>query len=248
MLRCGLCSIMTMHDIATRLGNTTTGQLLVRSGIEIERVLRSMVDNGTPISAKLPELIFLSKLVAFDPVERLVTVAYSDHKPANTAVLAAKSVTFMANHFGAQLAFACARPRHALFASQPAIRMTAPGLLLAAEPRHNRVRGQVPGEANVECDLRMGLITFKAKLVDMSTDGRAFLLGDPAIPLCSGTEMKRVQIKSNGYDPIEVDIHVEQVLQAVLPNGARATRIGCRIITDKERLEKLIRFFVIELR
>jgi hypothetical protein len=60
--------------------------------------------------------------------------------------------------------------------------------------------------------------------------------------------MKRVQIKSNGYDPIEVDIHVEQVLQAVLPNGARATRIGCRIITDKERLEKLIRFFVIELR
>jgi c-di-GMP-binding flagellar brake protein YcgR len=237
-----------MHDIATRLGNTTTGQLLVRSGIEIERVLRSMVDNGTPLSAKLPDIIFLSKLVSFDAVERLVTVDYSDHKPANSAVLAAKSVTFMANHFGAQLAFACARPRHGMHMGQPAIRMSAPGLLLVAEPRHQRVRGQVPGEANVECDLRMGLIGFKAKLVDMSTDGRAFLLGDPAIPVCGGTQLKRVQIRSNGGDPIEVDIHVDQVLQAVLPNGARATRIGCRILTDRERLEKLIRLFVIELR
>ena len=237
-----------MHDIATRLGNTTTGQLLVRSGIEIERVLKSMVDNGTPISAKLPDVIFLSKLVSFDPVERLVTVDYSDHKPANSSVLAAKSVTFMANHFGAQLAFACSKPRHGMYVGHPAIRMTAPALLLVAEPRHQRVKGQVPGEANVECDLRMGLIGFKAKLVDMSTDGRAFLLGDPAIPVCGGTEMKRVQIRSNGGDPIEVDIQVDQVLQAVLPNGARATRIGCRIITDTERLEKLIRLFVIELR
>lgn len=242
------CSIMTMHDIATRLGNTTTGQLLVRSGIEIERVLKSLVDNSTPLSARLPDVIFLSKLVSFDPIERLVTVDYSDHKPANTALLAMKSVTFMANQHGAQFAFACSKPRHGMHMGQPAIRMSAPAILLAAEPRHNRVRGQVPGEANVECDLRMGLIAFKAKLVDMSTDGRAFLLGDPAIPMCGGTELKRVQVRSNGGEPIEVDIQVEQVLQAVLPNGARATRIGCRIITDKERLEKLIRFFVIELR
>src|SRR5688500_19632472 len=110
MLRCGLCSIMTMHDIATRLGNTTTGQLLVRSGIEIERVLRSMVENGTPLSAKLPDAIFLSKLVAFDPVERMVTVASSKHKPANKAALATKPVPCMANHFGAPFAFARARP------------------------------------------------------------------------------------------------------------------------------------------
>ena len=152
------CSIMTMHDIATRLGNTTTGQLHVRSGIEIERVLKSLVDNSTPLSARLPDVIFLSKLVSFDPIERLVTVDYSDHKPANTALLAMKSVTFMANQHGAQFAFACSKPRHGMHMGQPAIRMSAPAILLAAEPRHNRVRGQVPGEANVECDLRMGLM------------------------------------------------------------------------------------------
>ena len=107
------CSIMTMHDIATRLGNTTTGQLLVRSGIEIERVLKSLVDNNTPLSARLPDVIFLSGW-SFDPIERLVTVDYSDHKPANTALLAMKSVTFMANQYGAQFAFACSTAaRHA---------------------------------------------------------------------------------------------------------------------------------------
>ena len=157
-----------------------------------------------------------------------------------------KSVTFMANQYGAQFAFACSKPRHGMHMGQPAIRMSAPAILLAAEPRHNRVRGQVPGEER-RVRPAHGPHRVQGKLVDMSTDGRAFLLGDPAIPMCGGTELKRVQIRSNGGDPIEVDIRVEQVLQAVLPNGARATRIGCRIITDKERLEKLIRFFVIEL-
>ena len=83
------CSIMTMHDIATRLGNTTTGQLLVRSGIEIERVLKSLVDNSTPLSARLPDVIFLSKLVSFDPIERLVDCRtrckVNDHRTARSA-------------------------------------------------------------------------------------------------------------------------------------------------------------------
>jgi len=30
-------------------------------------------------------------------------------------------------------------------------------------------------------------------------------------------------------------------------NGKRGTRIGCRIVTEREKLEKIIRLFIIDL-
>ncbi len=58
-------NILTMSDIATRLGTTTTGQLLVRSGIEIERLLNAMVRDSAPVTGKLPDLMFLSRVLHF---------------------------------------------------------------------------------------------------------------------------------------------------------------------------------------
>ncbi|MCD6043581.1 MAG: Flagellar regulator YcgR, partial [Burkholderiales bacterium] len=60
-----------MPDISTRLSNT--GQLLVRSGIEIERILTSMVQDRDAVTAKLPaQQMFLSRLVCVDAEERHV--------------------------------------------------------------------------------------------------------------------------------------------------------------------------------
>ena len=240
-------SILTMSDIATRLGTTTSGQLLVRSGIEIERVLESIVRDQAPVTAKLKDLMFLSRLVHFHPAEQQVTVAYCDHKPSNSAVLALRSVTFMCNHRGAQLAFACTKPVQSMHLGRPAIRMTAPNILLAMQHRRNQAHGPLPGEADVQCELWMGVISFEAKLIDMSLDGKAFLLGDPGIPVCAGTRLQKVKIRDVGREPLLVDIDVDQVKQAVLHNGQRATRIGCRIVAEREKMEKIIRLFIIDL-
>ena len=237
-----------MSDIATRLGTTTTGQLLVRSGIEIERILNGMVRDSAPMTAKLADVMFLSRLLAFDAAKQQVLVAYSDHKPANSAVLAAKSVTFMCNHRGAQFAFACARPVQAMELGQPAIRMGAPPIVLAMHHnRHGQARAHIPREADVRCELWMGVISFEARLVDMSLDGRAFLIGDAGIPVCAGTRLSRVRISHDEREPLVVDILVDQVTQAALSNGQRGTRIGCRIVTEREKLEKIIRLFIIDL-
>lgn len=236
-----------MSDIATRLGTTTTGQLLVRSGIEIERCLSAMAQDGTPVTAKLPDMVFLSRLLSCDPLERSVLVAYSDHKPANSAVLSSKSVTMLCNHRGAQYAFVCKQPRHGVHAGRPAIRVAAPPIMLAMQPRCGRVSGKLPGEVDVDCELRMGVISFEAKLVDMSLDGKAFLLGAPAIPLCAGTKLQSAKIDAGGREPIVVDLDIDQVIQAVLPDGRRATRIGCRVLADRERMDRLSRLFVIDL-
>jgi c-di-GMP-binding flagellar brake protein YcgR len=238
--------IPAMSDLATRLGTTTTGQLLVRSGIEIERILNAIVHDGAAVTAKASELLFLSRLLAFDPAQQQVMVAYCDHKPANVAVLSARSVTFVCNHRGAQFAFACTKPFTGTHAGQPAIRMSAPTMMLAMQHGRNRMRSRMPGEADVRCELWMGVISFEARLVDMSLDGKAFLLGNPGMPLCAGTRLQGARIRHEEREPVVVDIEVDQVMHAV-HNGQRATRIGCRIVADREKMEKISRLFIIDL-
>jgi hypothetical protein len=133
-----------------------------------------------------------------------------------------------------------------MHSGQPAIRMTAPTIMLALQHGRNRTRTQMPGEADVRCDLWMGVISFEARLVDMSLDGKAFLLGDPGIPVCAGTRLQGARIRDGEREPLVVDIVVDQVLHAV-HNGKRATRIGCRIVADREQMEKITRLFVIDL-
>lgn len=240
-------SLLTMPDIATRLGTTTTGQLLVRSGIEIERILGSLVEAHAPVTAKLPDLMFISRLVAFDEVQRSLMVAYCDHKPANSAVLALGSVILTCNYRDVQFAFTCTGPRHGAHAGQPAVRMAAPAIILALQHGHRWLRPKMPREPDVRCELRMGTISFGAKLVDMSLEGKAFLLGDPAIPLCAGTRLHGMRIRDGQHEPLVVDVDVDQVIQAVLPDGKRATRIACRIAAEREKIDQLARLFIVAL-
>jgi c-di-GMP-binding flagellar brake protein YcgR len=239
--------LWAMSDIATRLGTTTTGQLLVRSGIEIERILNSIIHEGTAVTGKLPNVMFLSRLLSFTPAEQQAMIAYSDHKPANSALLSARSVTFMCNHRGAQFAFACTKPLQGTHAGQPAIRMTAPRIMLAIQDRRKQTRVQWPAEADVRCELWLGVISFEARLVDMSLDGKAFLVGEPGIPLCAGTRLEGARILYEEREPLVVDIEVDHVALASLHEGKRSTRIGCRIVAEREKMEKIIRLFIVDL-
>ena len=241
-----MASILTMSDLATRLANT--GQLLVRSGMEIDRILCTMVDDHATVTASLPQqVIFLSRLLSVDPVKQRVHVAYSDYKAANTALLTQSSVTFRCNHRWGQFAFQCNRPRHAFYGSQPAIEMILPEIVLALQHRRRVTRSPVATEPpQIYCELRLGLISFDARLVDMSVDGRAFLLGDPGIPVCAGTRLQGVRIEPRGRAPLEVDIDVNHVIPTLLPNGERATRMACRIIAPDALLEQLIGIFIVD--
>ena len=237
---------MHVQDISSRLSNT--GQLLVRSGIEIDRLLHAMVDERTAVQASLKDHIFLSRVVSANADEHEVMLAYCDHKPANAAVLALPAVTFKCNHRGAQFAFSCTKPRQGMHSGQPAIKLTSPALMLAQEARRQMTRPkQVPAEADVRCELRMGLQAFGAKLIDVGLDGAAYMLCDPAIPVCAGTRLPGTRIRAAGAEAMVVDVDVNKVDHAKLADGRRATRIGCRIAAERDRIEKLIRLFIIDL-
>jgi c-di-GMP-binding flagellar brake protein YcgR len=234
-------------DITTRLANT--GQLLVRSGIEIDRILSAMAEDGDTVSATVrpAKVLFLSRLMYVEPVKQFMLVSYSDHKPANSAVLAAKSVTFKCNHRGAQFAFSCNTPRQTMHERQPAIQLGMPTTMLAVQHRRGLQRVQVPAQAQVDCQLRMGVLAFDARLVDVSMDGMGFLLAADAMPLCAGTRLEGARIRHPNREPLAVNIEVRHVTRVTLADGSRATRIGCRILAAPRELEELIRLFIIDL-
>ena len=241
-----LWTLLNSPDITARLA--TTGQLLVRSGIEIGRLLDSMVRDGDAVTANLPtQLLFLSNLLYVEPVRGYMLLAYSDNKSANTAVLAARTVTLRCNHRGAQFAFTADKPLQAAHSGQPCIQCGLPTAMLGMHLRRAQARIRVPAQAPVDCDLRMDLQSFAAKVVDVSLDGIGTLVSDPTIPLCSGTRLERVRLRHPQSEPFFVDLDVRDVTRVTLPSGERASRIGCQVVGSREVLENLIRLFIIDL-
>jgi hypothetical protein len=235
-----------MSELTTRLAHT--GQLLVYSGIEIDRILSSMVDDRSAISASLPQQnMFLSRLLLVDPVKQRLLIAESDSKDANAELLKLPSVNFRCHHRAGQFAFSCLRPHMSEIAGQRAFEMTSPTVVLALQHNKKVVRAPMPRTApDLRCQLPIGTITLEARLVDMSMDGHAFLLGDAGLPLCAGTWIRAARITPSGEQPVSADIELKYVMPFVLPNGERATRIGCRIVAADEVMEKIVKRFVID--
>lgn len=237
---------MSSPDITSRLA--TTGQLLVRSGIEIGRILDSMLEDHDTITANLPsQLMFLSQLMYVEPVRGYMLLSYSNHKGANAAALAQPKLILRCNHRGAQFAFAGATPHAAMQSGQPCIQCELPSVMIAMQQRRATSRVSIPAQAPVTCEVRMGILTFDAKVVDVSLDGTGILVSGPALPLCAGTRLERARIGHPQHEPIEVDLEVRYVTHAKQPTGERATRIGCKILSSPKNLEELIRLFIIDL-
>jgi len=174
-------------------------------------------------------------------------LAYSDHKAANAAALEARALVLRCNHRGAQFAFSGDKPRHAAYAGQPCIQCGLPTAVLGMQQRRGLGRIQVPAQAMVRCDLRMGLQVFASRLVDVSLDGIGALITDPTIPLCAGTRLEHARIRHAQAEPFLVDLEVRHVTRITLANGKRVSRVGCQVLGSRMVLEDLIRLFIIDL-
>ncbi|HUJ85794.1 MAG TPA: flagellar regulator YcgR PilZN domain-containing protein [Burkholderiales bacterium] len=237
---------MTSPNITARLA--TTGRLLVRSGIEIGRILDSMLEDGDAVTANLPtQLMLLSKLIRVEPGSGTMLLECSDNKSANVAALAARSLVLRCNHRGAQFAFAGDKPRYATDAGRPCIQCGLPTTVLGMQQRRGLAGVQVPAEAMVRCDLRVGEQVFASRLIDVSLDGICALITDPKIPVCAGTRLESARIRHAQAESLLVDLEVSHAGRITLPDGKLASRIGCKVLGSREVVEELIRLFIIDL-
>jgi len=226
----------------------TTGRLLVRSGIEIERILAEVRERGWLLAAcpQAGELLFLSRLLHTDPEANAIMVACSEFKHNNEALLACRSVTFRCNHGGTLLEFVASNPDAVTYEGGSAFRLSYPAAVLLLQ-RRALPRYVVPPEVPLRCEIDWGPISFDAQVVDLSRDGLGAIVFDLYIRIDPGTVFSRARVICPHRKPVVIDMEVRHVTKVLLPDGKPANRAGCRFVGERRDLDDLIRLFITEL-
>ncbi len=224
-----------------------TGQLLMRSGIEIGRLLQSVCERGAPLSASLEsgELLFLSRLLKVDPDAGHIVIACSDFKQSNSALLDAPAVVFGCMHEGVRYEFASGKAAEVTHEGMPAFRLVFPPAVLALQ-RRARPRVSVPSKAAISCLVDVGALSFEAHLADITPDGLGALVYDPAIRLEPGTRLNGVQVVM-GRNVFRLDLEVRHFTRVTLREGTTAIRAGCAVVGAPPDHERLVSHFLKEL-
>jgi c-di-GMP-binding flagellar brake protein YcgR len=114
-----------------------TGQLLVRSGIEIGHTLEAMLAAGDTLSAELAceEHLFITRLLEIDAQDGTMSIGWSESKEANALIMERQSIEFCANHEGLHFRFIADHPREANIGGRPVIQLSLPKAILAVQRR-----------------------------------------------------------------------------------------------------------------
>ena len=233
-------------DLAARLG--ASGQLLVRSGIEIGRTLEAMRAAADAISAELEseESLFISRVLEVDARNGTMTISWSESKQANAELMGKRSITFNANHESVHVQFIADQPRETDFGNRSAIQLSLPKSLLAVQ-RRVLPRYKVPPKLPARCEISLGPVVFDARIVDVGLGGIGALIYAPEIRLDAGMIIERARILFADQAPAPAALEVRHVRAVTLADGSVANRAGCRFIASAPVIEALVRLFVTEL-
>jgi c-di-GMP-binding flagellar brake protein YcgR len=198
--------------------------VLLRSGLEIERILKEMLEDRATLiaSPRDDEVLFISQLLAVSPPEH-IELACADYKLANSALLEAKKTHFHCSHRGLYYAFAAANAREVQKDGALVIRLDLPRELLAQQ-RRSEARLRLPPQAVLRCEVQLGALSFEAEVTDFSRSGI-----------------------NPGHAPALVDIEIRRVAKVLLTDGRPAHRARCSFHAAQQVMEDLARAFMIKL-
>ncbi|HEY6966542.1 MAG TPA: flagellar regulator YcgR PilZN domain-containing protein [Burkholderiales bacterium] len=222
-----------------------TGQLLVRSGIEIRRTLEAMRAAGDALSADLEseEHLFVTLLLEVDRRNRTMTVGWSESKEANALILQRPSITFNANHEGLHFQFVADHPRQTDFGNRSALQLGLPKAMFAMQ-RRALPRYIVPPTVPLKCEISLGPVSFDALVVDLSFGGIGAILYDASIRLDVGMTIPRARILLPAHAPVLAALEVRNIGTVTRADGSMVKRAGCRFIAPGSGIESLVRLFL----
>lgn len=231
-------------DLSKTAQHTSPGNVLYHSRVEICRILQFLVSDSCPVSAEIwNNQLFVSHILSVDPGAGYLVVAYSANKSANSVLFGLPSLEFTANPHEGQLVFRVSNPTSIQFDSQPAIQFALPQSVILNH-RREQPRIPVPEDVSLRCIAdEGGIISFEARITDISLDGMGGLLYSSDIALEAGTILKGCRIIIPGGKAIIADLEVRYTKMITLPDGTSINRAGVRFVQKPEGIEALIDMF-----
>lgn len=225
--------------------HTPSGNVQYRTRAEICRILQFLVSDDCPVFAEIGnKQVFESRILSIEPDADSFIVAYSANKSANSVLFGLQSLEFTAKPHKGHLVFQVANPIDTQFDGKPAIQFTLPQTVVI-DHRREQVRVPVPEDASLRCIAdEGGIISFEARITDISLAGMGMLLYGADILLEAGTILKGCRIIAPGGKTIVADLEVHNTKTVSSPDGTPVNRAGVRFAQKPEGIEVLVDRFV----
>lgn len=220
----------------------TTSDHLLRSRIEIKRVLDALVARHEVVTAEIPgnRNQFSVQIIGADARWGFIVVAMAADESANDALLARAHVSFVSKLGDWHIQFVAAAPSKVIHKGIPAICLRYPDIL-AVQQRRKHDRHDVTSAALLRCVADAGgIMPFEAKIRDISFGGISALFYAADITLEPGTVLVGSRIEVPGLDPVTVDLEVRYSEVVTLPDGSHGHASGFRFINPPDELNRLI--------
>ena len=232
-------------DFSKSAQHTPPGNVLYRSRAEICRILQFLASDNCPVSAEIGNnRLFVSHILSLDPGAGYFVVAYSADKPANSVLFGLPSLEFTANPHRGHLVFQVSSPVDMQFDGQPAIQFALPQSVILNH-RRKQARIPVPEDISLRCVAdEGGVISFEARITDISLGGMGGLLYSGDIVLEAGTILKGCRIIIPGGKAVIADLEVRYTKAITSPEGTPPiNRAGVRFVQKPDGIETLIDMF-----
>jgi len=220
------------------------GNMLYRSRADICRILQFLASDRCTVSAEIGGgELFVSHILSVDTNAGHFIVAYSANKSANAMLFSLPSLEFAADHQGAHLVFQVSCPANTRFDGKPAIQFILPQSVILNH-RRKQPRISVPEDVSLRCIAdEGGVISFEARITDISLDGMGGLLYSSDIVLEAGTLLKGCRIIIPGGKAVIANLEVRYTKMITLPDGTSINRAGVHFAQKPDGIEALIDMF-----
>jgi len=228
-------------DLCATSQRTPSGNVLYRSRTEVWRIFQFLVSDNCAVSAAIGNnQFFVSHILSVNQDTGYFFVAYSANKSANSVLFGLPSLEFTANSHDGQLVFRVSSPTDTQFDGNPVIQFAFPQSVILNH-RREQPRIRVPEDISLRCIAdEGGVISFEARITDISLGGMGELLYSFDIFLETGTILRGCRIIMPGGKAIVADLEVRYAKTITLPGGTSINRAGVRFVQKPDGIEALI--------
>lgn len=221
---------------------------LVRHAVEIERVLRDVMQDRAIVAAygENGKDFLLTSIVAVEPKEGAMYLGYGPDERLNAQLLDAHNATFATTHNQVRVQFSCKRIERASYGHEAAFRVAIPSELLRLQRReYYRLVTSVVNPVKCMINTEAGML--EALVVDISIGGVGILAYQENGELTAGETYHGCRISLPGSGEFALSLAVCTTFEITLKNGRHTHRAGCQFIDLPPSVETEIQRYIIRV-